>query len=320
MMNKKIISVSIIIVSVLLLAVAVRFLFIRFVDRDKPVSSPKSDVSVSVAKTSRALKSAKELLTLGQRAEAIKALEDIATLSKGQQDAYEAILILADIYSRDRNLLKAKALYSEIINEYPQFCDYTAIQKKVASVNMDILYSNIITPDSELYTVVAGDSLAKIAGRYSTTVDLIKKANNLKSDLIIPGMRLKVQNRPFNIIVDNTQCVLTILLGDQLIKTYDVATGKNNTTPIGEFKIRDKLVNPVWYNKGLAIPPESPENVLGTRWLGLSTPEPGYGIHGTTEPESIGYQSTEGCVRMRNQDVEELYSIIPLGTSVTVVD
>jgi len=54
--------------------------------------------------------------------------------------------------------------------------------------------------------------------------------------------------------------------------------------------------------------------------MGLTTPEPGYGIHGTTEPESIGYQSTEGCVRMRNEDVDELYSIIPIGTPVTVIN
>ena len=47
---------------------------------------------------------------------------------------------------------------------------------------------------------------------------------------------------------------------------------------------------------------------------------PGYGIHGTTEPESIGYQATEGCVRMHNSDVEELFTIVPPGTEVIIVD
>ena len=46
----------------------------------------------------------------------------------------------------------------------------------------------------------------------------------------------------------------------------------------------------------------------------------GYGIHGTTEPESIGYQCTEGCVRMRNADVEELFAVLPVGAEVTVID
>jgi lipoprotein-anchoring transpeptidase ErfK/SrfK len=319
-MNKIAVRILIVSVSVILFVVLARILFIGLSKDEKNKIVSEAAISAKATKESKNLKQAKDLLSSGHRAEAIKKLEDISSASQGQQDAYEAFLLLADIYEQDNNLLKAKELYTKIINEYPEFCDYIEIQKRVASVNMSLLFSNIITPDSELYTVQPGDSLGRIASRYSTTIDLIKKANKLKSDLIIPGMRLKVQNKPFHILVDNTQCTLTVLLGDEVIKTYDVATGKNNTTPIGDFKIRDKLVDPVWYNKGLAISPDSPENVLGTRWMGLTTPEPGYGIHGTTEPESIGYQSTEGCVRMRNEDVDELYSIIPIGTPVTVIN
>ena len=66
------------------------------------------------------------------------------------------------------------------------------------------------------------------------------------------------------------------------------------------------------------MPPESSQNVLGTRWLGFNLS--GYGIHGTTEPETIGQQVTAGCIRMRNEDVEELYSIVQLETRVVVVD
>jgi len=318
-MNKNILRLSIAIAVAVFLVVIARVLFVSFSQSEKLQTSSHGTVFVT-PKEPKILKQAKELLTLGQRAESIKQLEKIADSSKGERDGYEAVLMLADIYNKDKNLIKAKALYHEIINEYFQFCDYAGVQKKIASVNRTLLFSNIVTPESELHTVAPGDSLAKIAGKYSTTVELVKRANNLKSDVIIPGMKLKVQNKPFSIIVDNKQCVLTVLLGDEVVKTYDVATGKNNSTPIGLFKIKDKLVDPVWYNKGTAIPPESPENVLGTRWMGLTTQEPGYGIHGTTDPESIGYQSTEGCVRMRNEDVEELYSIIPVGTSVTVID
>jgi lipoprotein-anchoring transpeptidase ErfK/SrfK len=52
--------------------------------------------------------------------------------------------------------------------------------------------------------------------------------------------------------------------------------------------------------------------------MGLDLPS--YGIHGTTEPQSLGRQATQGCVRMANPDVEELYTIIPIGTEVTIVD
>ena len=89
-------------------------------------------------------------------------------------------------------------------------------------------------------------------------------------------------------------------------------------SPVGTFKVVNRIPNPVWYTQGAVVPPESPENVLGTRWLGID--KQGYGIHGTTEPEAVGKQVTAGCVRMRNPDVEELFDIIPVGTEVTIVD
>lgn len=66
------------------------------------------------------------------------------------------------------------------------------------------------------------------------------------------------------------------------------------------------------------VPFGDPKNILGSRWMGIS--HPGYGIHGTTEPGSIGKNVTAGCVRLKNEDVEELYSIVPEGTEVVIVD
>ena len=78
------------------------------------------------------------------------------------------------------------------------------------------------------------------------------------------------------------------------------------------------MVNPTWYKAGTAVPYGSPKNILGTRWMGIT--KPSYGIHGTTEPEKIGQQVTAGCVRMKNEEVEELYNFLPVGTEVTIVD
>ena len=81
----------------------------------------------------------------------------------------------------------------------------------------------------------------------------------------------------------------------------------------------NKIVNPPWYKEpGVVIAAGDPKNVLGSRWIGIS--KPSYGIHGTVQPESIGQSVTEGCVRMKNSDVEELYAIVPEGTQVVIVD
>ena len=46
----------------------------------------------------------------------------------------------------------------------------------------------------------------------------------------------------------------------------------------------------------------------------------GYGIHGTNDASSIGKQSTSGCIRMHNDDVVELYDMVPKGTEVEIID
>lgn len=55
-------------------------------------------------------------------------------------------------------------------------------------------------------------------------------------------------------------------------------------------------------------------------WLGLNVPWGKFGIHGTLDPHSLGWASSHGCIRMNNNEVAELYKIVPVGTKVTIVD
>lgn len=73
-------------------------------------------------------------------------------------------------------------------------------------------------------------------------------------------------------------------------------------------------------NGNILIPPYGVNQrryagVLGTRRLELGD---GYGIHGTNEPASIGHAASHGCVRLRNEDVEKLYDMVPVGTPVYI--
>ncbi len=98
---------------------------------------------------------------------------------------------------------------------------------------------------------------------------------------------------------------LNYYAGDQNVKTYPVAVGKASTpTPLGIYKVVNKVVNP--------------GGVLGTRWMGLNIPAGNYGIHGTNNPSSIGKCISNGCIRMYNSDVEELFPRINIGTPVII--
>ena len=229
-----------------------------------------------------------------------------------------ALLAEAKSLEAKGELSGAKEAHQKLVNQFANSGEIMNWQKKIEDLNIKLLFSAAITPESTFYTVKPADTLAKIAREYRTTIELILKSNNLSSDRIIPGRKIKICNVPFTILVDKSQNVLLLKAKEEIFKTYTVSTGKNNCTPVGNFKIANKLINPTWFKSGAVIPPNSPENVLGTRWLGFDLP--GYGIHGTNEPQNLGKQVTEGCVRMQSSEVEELYIIIPIGTEVTIVN
>lgn len=182
----------------------------------------------------------------------------------------------------------------------------------------DANIKRLLTPgqaDALMHKVQPSETLSKIARKAGVTVELLKAANGLTSDMIRAGQTLRIPSVHFSIVVDKSQNTLTLKNGEEVVKVYRCSTGKEGITPVGEFKIISRMVDPVW--KGV-VPPGDPQNPLGTRWLGFDLPQ--YGIHGTNDPASIGWPVTKGCVRLANPDVEELYTLLPEGTRVIIVE
>lgn len=112
---------------------------------------------------------------------------------------------------------------------------------------------------------------------------------------------------PLEIIVDKSNHRLAVVSGRVLLRNYAVGLG-GERTPEGQFVISEKVRDP----NG------EPEGVFGSRGMTLS--DTLYGIHGTNEPDSIGKDESLGCIRMLQEDIEELFDLVPLGTKVTIVD
>jgi lipoprotein-anchoring transpeptidase ErfK/SrfK len=187
----------------------------------------------------------------------------------------------------------------------------------LSQVDTTILFTPVPADEKTDYTVVAGDSLGKLAQKFGTTIDLIKKSNNLSRDLIRVGDRLRIYQSQFAVTISKTTNELRVTDKGRFFKRYRVGTGQYSKTPVGEFKITSRIVNPPWWRAdGQTIPFGDPENILGTHWLGLNVP--GYGLHGTWDTNSIGKQATAGCIRLLNGDIAELYTILPVGTTVVV--
>jgi L,D-transpeptidase ErfK/SrfK len=137
-------------------------------------------------------------------------------------------------------------------------------------------------------------------------VSLAPAAARLNPDLVSPSIVLNLPNR-----------TLEFFAGGTLVKTYPVAIGKPSTpSPLGSFSIFEKEVDPWWFPPRTGeVVPSGPHNPLGYRWMGFA---PMYGIHGTNAPWAIGLAVSNGCIRMHEADVEELYEVVPYGTPVRV--
>ena len=147
--------------------------------------------------------------------------------------------------------------------------------------------------------------------------------------IVVPGNSALQQTRPGSmtrhkpartrvqvqrtIVVNKADNLLKLFVTGQPCRYWRVATGKYHCTPEGKFIVIEK-----------SIVSRSGHNPLGTRWLGLNTLGRRHllrvGIHGTNDPQSIGHWASLSCIRMHNSDVNYLYELVPIGTTVRVVN
>ncbi len=131
------------------------------------------------------------------------------------------------------------------------------------------------------------------------------KGSQVKPDSGSNGLLDKEWERPFEIIVDKSTYRLAVVQGNIMVRNYEVGLG-GDKTPEGSFEITEKVRNPNGRDDG----------PFGSRGMTLS--DTLYAIHGTDEPDSIGKDESLGCVRMNQDDLEELFDLVPLGTVVHI--
>lgn len=193
-----------------------------------------------------------------------------------------------------------------------------------------------------------GDTLLTIANRYNIGMHEILETNpqlkltqetatnKLRSgkNVIVPTAYVLPPFRK-GIVINLAELRLYYFPADgSRVYTYPVGVGRTQwRTPLASTSVISKEEYPTWHvpptikqyvmeQTGKELPdtigPEDPENPLGryAMHLGVS----GYLIHGTNQPWSIGKFVSSGCIRMHNEDVEELYSLVTPGTPVHIIN
>ncbi len=257
-----------------------------------------------------------------ERARAIVGMGDRAA---AYVDALEALADDEAKSTTDSRQLRAWELYSKAYfaqtDEDDENNRRMRIRKKLDPIVKRIVLSPRHTSAFPIYKVKSGDSLDAIARKHKTTVATIQLVNRLPGTVIHPKQTLKILSGTVSIEVDKSEFRLDVRIGDKYLYSSPVGLGKDGGTPLGEFTIRTKMEQPTWFKRGVGeVEYGDPENPLGERWLGFEETQEysGYGIHGTDQPDTIGTESSAGCVRMRNEDVIGLYPLIPRGTRVII--
>lgn len=235
---------------------------------------------------------------------------------------------LARQMEREGEIQDAVELYREASDEAEWGSDaWVEAVDGLGRLNTDLLFSNLHTPDSKVYTVTSGDSLTSIGSKLNITMGQLMRANGIDDpNKLRPNQVLKYTPKDFKIVIERSTCRIYLLDSQGIFKMYQTGLGKQGyDTTLGKYKIGNKEKDPTWHKPGSEpIPGGDPENELGSRWLPLIPEEENLprdlGIHGTIEPDSIGTYASKGCPRMHNAEVEELYDLVVRSTPVEIVE
>jgi len=213
--------------------------------------------------------------------------------------------------------------------------DTQAVRHALMEINQKMVFSAKpypADPFEEPVMVESGMRLQKLANQYDITWPLICRVNGYEptdagARRIRAGHTIKLIKGPFCAIVNKGAFRMDLYLGglpgesgSTYVTSFPVGLGKDDSTPTGLWtvELHNKVRNPVYYSpRGEGVfKSDDPKNPLGGYWIGLKGEDGNaigknsYGIHGTIEPESIGKQSSMGCIRLGRDDIALVFDML----------
>ena len=177
----------------------------------------------------------------------------------------------------------------------------------------------------ENYVVASGDSYWALCRKWAdlgrtTNHGWVRLFNGRTRTGLRAGETLSIPKVDISIEAWRDIRVTSAWAGDYPVRLWDSSMGEEAAqTPLGEFSLGVFLDDPTWTNPrtGEQVPAGNPDNPLGTRWMAFKE-QPSYGIHGTQDASTIGSFESWGCIRLRNEDAEDLFDLVGPGARVTI--
>jgi len=235
-------------------------------------------------------------------------------------------------------VIEGRAILSELLFRPPGSIprhEAQAIRQRLTHLNDTLVFSREFVegdPIAAQHTVQRGELLSRDIGpAFNTPYQFIMRINGIEDASRVPaGASIKCIRGPIHARIVKHEYRMDLFVEDPdglriYLCSYPVGLGEFDSTPAGLWRIkpRSKVVNPDWRNPrtGEYYERDAPNIPIGEYWMALegmddNTREAqGYGIHGTNEESSVGRQESMGCVRMKAQDVEDVFYMLSSGDS-----
>lgn len=209
----------------------------------------------------------------------------------------------------------------------------------VSTIHAEVYNADKVIGALEKYPVKKNDSLIEIGRTFGVGYNAITDANP-DLDPFVPGTGAIVVV-PTSWVVPHAGSTEVIVInlsemrlyyffstqGSRSVATFPIGIGsEGNNTPMGEFRVVEKIINPVWHVPRSIkkqkpwlpdVVPPGPDNPLGTHAIRLSSGT--VLIHGTNKPWGVGRKVSHGCIRLYPEDIPRLFSLVNTGTRVSIV-
>lgn len=207
---------------------------------------------------------------------------------------------------------EAQIALTEFIRGFPDSPKVQEAIDALGRVNMDILLSRAPAPYKTEYSVVRGDTLSKIAGKFSTTAELIMRMNGLDSTMLRIGDRLLVPQGQFDLRINTAAKIVDLYMDGVFFRRYrpvvmDIAPGPR------EAKVSETMA----WKDGKRVPFGSPEFIGSTRWI--QTDATGVLLYeAPAQGEPVHVATPAGGIRLSSDDLRELHAIARRGMPVII--
>jgi len=244
---------------------------------------------------------------------------------------------MALVNSKPAKIIEARGVLNDILLMPMTEQQRAFVKNRLSELADRWLFSETVFPQDNLcssYRVKSGDLLSTIGKQFKVPHEILMQINGIRRpEVLRAGDTIKVINGPFHAKVYLSTFTLDLYLqNNTFVKSFRIGVGRpGKDTPTGQWRVKQdgKLIKPPWPDpvsrKVLHYGDEG--YALGSRWIGLeglkgdAKGRTGIGIHGTEEPETIGTESSRGCIRLHDSDVIFVYNLlVPVHSLVEVVE